>query len=90
VAVDKAGVGSAVLNSMRQVGGSLGIALMGAIVVSYVSAPAKSPQALLQFVDGLQHALLIAAAIAFVSAVVAVSLVRQVRHAPETALAEAA
>ena len=32
VPVDKAGVGSAVLNSMRQVGGSLGIALMGAIV----------------------------------------------------------
>jgi EmrB/QacA subfamily drug resistance transporter len=31
---DKAGVGSAVLNSMRQVGGSLGIALMGAIVAS--------------------------------------------------------
>ena len=32
VAVDKAGVGSAVLNSARQVGGSLGIAVMGAIV----------------------------------------------------------
>ena len=90
VAVDKAGVGSAVLNSMRQVGGSLGIALMGAIVVSYVSVPAKSPQALPQFVDGLQHALLVAAAIAFISAIVAVTLVRQVRHAPETALAEAA
>ena len=90
VAVDKAGVGSAVLNSMRQVGGSLGIALMGAIVVSYVSAPARSPQALPQFVDGLQHALLVAAAIAIVAAIVAVSLVRQVRHAPETTLAEAA
>ena len=34
VAVDKAGVGSAVLNSMRQVGGSLGIAIMGAIVAA--------------------------------------------------------
>ena len=32
VPVAKAGVGSAVLNAMRQVGGSLGIALMGAIV----------------------------------------------------------
>src|SRR4029079_18401544 len=38
VAVDKAGVGSAVLNSARQVGGSLGIAVMGAIVASAVSA----------------------------------------------------
>jgi hypothetical protein len=32
VPVDKAGVGSAVINSMRQVGGSLGIAIMGAHV----------------------------------------------------------
>src|SRR5437588_664404 len=36
VPVDKAGVGSGVLNSFRQVGGSLGIALMGAIVGSYI------------------------------------------------------
>ena len=34
VPVDKAGVGSAVLNSSRQVGGSLGIAIMGAIVAA--------------------------------------------------------
>ncbi len=34
---DKAGVGSAVLNSMRQVGGSLGIAIMGAIVAAAAS-----------------------------------------------------
>ena len=38
VRADKAGVGSAVLNSMRQVGGSLGIAIMGAIVASSVRA----------------------------------------------------
>ena len=38
VSPDKAGVGSAVLNSMRQVGGSLGIAIMGAIVAASVSA----------------------------------------------------
>ena len=37
---DKAGVGSAVLNSMRQVGGSLGIAMMGAIVASRASPTA--------------------------------------------------
>ena len=39
---DKAGVGSAVLNSMRQVGGSLGIAIMGAIVAAGVSSVARS------------------------------------------------
>jgi EmrB/QacA subfamily drug resistance transporter len=34
VPVDKAGVGSAVLNSFRQVGGSMGIALLGAVMLS--------------------------------------------------------
>src|SRR5919204_365156 len=34
VSVEKAGVGSAVINSMRQVGGSLGIAVMGAVVAT--------------------------------------------------------
>ena len=43
VAVDKAGVGSAVLNSMRQVGGSLGVAIMGAILGSYISVGAGTP-----------------------------------------------
>ena len=40
------GVGSAVLNSMRQVGGSLGIAIMGAIVAASVHRPAADPRAL--------------------------------------------
>ena len=37
VPVEKSGVGSAVLNAMRQVGGSVGIALMGAIVAAEAS-----------------------------------------------------
>ncbi len=40
VAMNKAGVGSAVLNSARQVGGSLGIALIGAIIASQIPAGA--------------------------------------------------
>ena len=44
VAVDKAGVGSAVLNSMRQVGGALGIAIMGAIVAASVHVPPTVPR----------------------------------------------
>ena len=51
---DKAGVGSAVLNSSRQVGGSLGIAITGAIVAAGVSNAldaGDSPQ--VAFVDGL-------------------------------------
>jgi EmrB/QacA subfamily drug resistance transporter len=83
VPVDKAGVGSAVLNSMRQVGGSLGIALMGAIVASSIHVGERDPRIAQQFVDGYSNALHVAATIALVGAVVAVATVRQSRH-PET------
>jgi MFS transporter, DHA2 family, multidrug resistance protein len=85
VPVDKAGVGSAVLNSMRQVGGSLGIAVMGAIVASYVHSPLTDPRALGEFVQGFQRALLVAAGIAFTAAVVAVVTLRKPVHAEEPA-----
>ena len=45
VPVDKAGVGSGVLNSFRQVGGSLGIALLGAIMASRSSSFASTAEA---------------------------------------------
>ena len=83
VPVDKAGVGSAVLNSMRQVGGSLGIAVMGAIVASYVHSPLTDPRAPAEFVQGFQRALLVAAGIALTAAVVAVVTLRKPEHADE-------
>jgi EmrB/QacA subfamily drug resistance transporter len=83
VPLDKAGVGSGVLNSFRQVGGSLGIALMGAILAAYVAPGDRSPQ---DFVAGLHAALATAAAIAFGAAVVAVALVKPTRR-PESQLA---
>jgi EmrB/QacA subfamily drug resistance transporter len=89
VPVDKAGVGSAVLNSMRQVGGSLGIAIMGAIVASYVDVPPTDPRATGQFVEGFQHALEVAAGIAFAAAILAVLTVRKYRHAETGELVEA-
>ena len=89
VPVDKAGVGSAVLNSMRQVGGALGIAVMGAIMAAHLDAAPGDPRLVSQFVDGFQAAQRVAAAIALVAAFVAVSVVRKVRH-PEGHLAEAA
>ena len=88
VPVDKAGVGSAVLNSMRQVGGSLGIALMGAIVAASVTVLPGSAEYPDQFVQGYHNALHVAAAIAILGAAVAVATVRKVHH-PE-AEAEAA
>jgi MFS family permease len=90
VPVDKAGVGSAVLNSMRQVGGSLGIAVLGAIVASYITAERPSPELQAQFLEGFRAALYVAAAIAFVGAVVAVVTVRKVEHPEAHAVPEAA
>jgi EmrB/QacA subfamily drug resistance transporter len=89
VAVDKAGVGSAVLNSMRQVGGSLGIAVMGAIVASYAHVPLGLPGGREDYVTGMHHALIVAAVIAFCAAILAVATVRKYRHEPIPA-AEAA
>ncbi len=90
VPVDKAGVGSGVLNSMRQVGGSLGVAIMGAILGSYISVGPRSPLFPGQFVDGFQAALHVAAGIAFVAALFALTLVRTERHAEEAFAVEAA
>jgi EmrB/QacA subfamily drug resistance transporter len=81
VPVEKSGVGSAVLNAMRQVGGSVGIALMGAIV----AAQANGRPSVEGFMDGFESALLVAALIAFAGAIVAFALVRQEpghEHAP--------
>jgi EmrB/QacA subfamily drug resistance transporter len=72
VPVDRAGVGSAVVNTSRQVGGSTGIALMGAIV-AHGMAGRQTPEA---FVHGFSLALTVAAVIAFAGALVAVTLVR--------------
>jgi EmrB/QacA subfamily drug resistance transporter len=76
--VDKSGVGSAVLNASRQVGGSMGIALMGAIMaheLGAVSGPGvfRDPQ---RFVDGFSTTLMVAAVIALAGAVVSAVLVR--------------
>ena len=81
VPVDKAGVGSAVLNSARQVGGSLGIAVMGAIVAASITVAPTDLRAPAQFIEGYQNALHVAAAIALVGAAVAVLTVRKVHHA---------
>jgi EmrB/QacA subfamily drug resistance transporter len=92
---DKAGVGSAVLNSMRQVGGSLGIALMGAIVAASVSTASPEGRAAdpSEFVKGFHHALEVGTAIVLVGAVIAVTTLHKTHHpepAPEASFAEAA
>jgi EmrB/QacA subfamily drug resistance transporter len=72
VPVEKAGVGSAVLNSARQVGGTMGVAVMGAIMAAELGER-PTPDA---FMRGFETALLVAAAIAVIGAIVAYALVR--------------
>jgi EmrB/QacA subfamily drug resistance transporter len=86
VPVEKSGVGSAVLNAMRQVGGSLGIAIMGAIVAH----EAAGRRSLEGFMAGFERALLVAALIAFAGAIVAFALVRQEPGQEEAAPVEVA
>ena len=89
VRADKAGVGSAVLNSMRQVGGSLGIAVMGAIVASGISTSlhAGNPRPV-AFVSGYHHALEVATVIALAGAAIAFATLRHARHRPQTSEAQ--
>jgi EmrB/QacA subfamily drug resistance transporter len=88
VPVDKAGVGSAVINSMRQVGGSLGIAVMGAVVATAIHPGLGNPRE--QFVTGYHHALYVGAAISLAGAIVAVLTVRRVEHPQPLGSAEPA
>jgi len=82
--VAKAGVASGVLNTFRQVGVALGIAITGAIVAdraaSAVRGGASGPQA---FVDGLTFAMKVSAGICFAAAIAAAVLVRKYRHAED-------
>jgi len=78
VPVAKAGIGSAVLNSMRQVGGSLGIAVMGTIVASGVSASLRvGDPPKIAYLHGFHHALDIAALLALAGAIVALAAIRK-------------
>jgi len=87
VPVEKSGVGAAVLNAMRQVGGSLGIAIMGAIVAAQVSGR----PGIEGFMAGFERALLVAAVIAFAGAFVSYALVRhEADEEPEAAVEVAA
>jgi len=90
--VEKAGVASGVLNTFRQVGVALGIAITGAIITNREAAAlrggADPPHA---FVHGLTFGMRVSAVICFAGALAAALLVRQYRQADQTqALAEPA
>jgi EmrB/QacA subfamily drug resistance transporter len=76
VAVEKAGIASGVLSMFRMVGGSLGVAVTGAIFqasVGVASFEAASPE---QFVDALGQAMAVCAVVALLGAAIAAAAIR--------------
>jgi EmrB/QacA subfamily drug resistance transporter len=76
VAVEKAGIASGVLSMFRMVGGSLGVAVTGAIFqasVGVANFEAASPE---QFVDALGQAMSVCAVVALLGAAIGAATIR--------------
>jgi EmrB/QacA subfamily drug resistance transporter len=79
--LDKAGVGGGVLVTFRQTGGSLGVAIMGAIVSAELGKLVPGVRGFAHtFTVGFHHALLAAAGISFAGALIAALTIRRVRE----------
>jgi EmrB/QacA subfamily drug resistance transporter len=78
VHMDKAGVASGVMQAFRQLGGGLGIAIMGAIVASHVGdLPPQDPRFAPSFVVGFQDVLLLSGLLALASSTIAAATIRK-------------
>jgi len=90
VPVQKAGVGSAVINSIRQIGGAMSLAVLGAITAAETSASLLEGQTRQDaFIDGFQIIMLVAAAVALVGAVISAVMIAKGVPAPALAAAPA-
>jgi EmrB/QacA subfamily drug resistance transporter len=89
VPVEKAGIASGVLSMFRMVGGSLGVAVTGAIFQGAVgtSFASASPQ---QFVDALGSAMGVCAVVAVLGAVIGATAIRAKRDTLSVEAVEAA
>jgi EmrB/QacA subfamily drug resistance transporter len=89
VAVEKAGIASGVLSMFRMVGGSLGVAVTGAIFQGAVGAEfaSASPQ---EFVDALGEAMRVCAVVAVLGAVIGATAIRARRDTLSAEASEAA
>jgi MFS transporter, DHA2 family, multidrug resistance protein len=77
----RAGSGSALVQTLRQVGSVLGIAVLGAALNAHYSGPGDSPA---HFVDGMDLALWISAGVAVVAAGIAVARLPRKREEAES------
>ena len=91
VAVQKAGIASGVLSMFRMVGGSLGVAVTGAIFQATVGGGTFETATPQQFVEGLSDAMWVSAAVTALGALIAAVAInaRPKRVSPAVAEAEA-
>ena len=81
VAVEKAGVASGILSMNRMVGGTLGIAVIGAVFAAQAPAGVEDPAA---FVHAFSSAMWVATAVTALGAALAIGLLRgRAERAPE-------
>jgi len=89
VPLDKAGVAAGLLNSHRQMGGNLGVAIMGAVVAAHIGALEATDAAFRSaFVGGIQDAFLIGGFVALGGAVMAAATISGRERAETPGLAE--
>lgn len=90
VAVEKAGIASGVLSMFRMVGGSLGVAVTGAIFQGSVGTTNFAEATSQQFVDALGQAMAICAGVAALGALIGAVAIRSKRDTLSTEATEAA
>jgi hypothetical protein len=88
VAVEKAGIASGVLSMFRMVGGSLGVAVTGAIFQGAVGDPTTATP--VDFVDALSQAMWVSTFVALAGALLAAVAIRAKKRAISPDAAEAA
>jgi hypothetical protein len=88
VAVAKAGVASGILSMNRMIGGTLGIAVIGAVFASMAPDGVRDPGA---FVDAFTSSMWVATGVTVLGAGIAIALLRgKAEREPQVAQAEAA
>jgi EmrB/QacA subfamily drug resistance transporter len=81
VSVDKAGVASGVMQSFRQLGGGLGVALSGAIIAAQLDELGpRDPGYSESFVDGLQDLLVFSGCVSIAGGLIAAVMIRGLRE----------